>query len=188
MQQLPLFPLKLYLLPGGISQLRIFEPRYTRLVKLAMTTGEGFGLCMIEHEQICRFGTRVVITDFETLDDGFLGITVEAVDKFVITDYQQDNDGLYMANIETFPNWPNASVDFSDNDLVESLKAVFIEYPEHSAHYPAPQFDNISWVCQRWLEVLPLEINQKQWFISRSDHLPAVSFLHSVINETNTDH
>lgn len=181
--QLPLFPLQLYLLPGGISKLRIFEPRYTRLVKLAMASGEGFGLCMKDGDALCHFGTRTIITDFERLSDGLLGITVQAVEKFVINDHWQEEDGLRFGDISPIKNWSPVTMKFADRGIAHSLQALFEEYPEHATHYPEPDFNDTTWVCQRWLELLPLETNQKQWFMSRNDHRAALSFLHNIIDE-----
>ena len=41
--QLGVFPLPIILFPNGITRLRIFEPRYVRLVKQA-AAGDGFAL------------------------------------------------------------------------------------------------------------------------------------------------
>lgn len=183
MMQLPLFPLQLYLLPGGISKLRIFEPRYTRLVKLAMSSGEGFGLCMKEDDTLCHFGTRAIITDFERLPDGILGVTIKGVEKFVINNHWKEKDGLRFGDITVMKNWSPTKIKFADRDISNSLRALFEEYPEHAANYPIPDYNDMTWVCQRWLEILPLEINQKQWFMSRNDHRAALSFLHNVIDE-----
>ncbi|MDV5168285.1 LON peptidase substrate-binding domain-containing protein [Photobacterium rosenbergii] len=181
--QLPLFPLQIYLLPGGISKLRIFEPRYTRLVKLAMGDGNGFGLCMKDEDSLCHFGTRVIITDFEKLPDGLLGITIRGVEKFLINKHWQEDDGLRFGDVTPMSNWTPSEIKFVDRDISNSLKALFEEYPEHAENYPLPDYNDMTWVCQRWLELLPLETNQKQWFMSRNDHRAALSFLHNVIDE-----
>ena len=183
MMQLPLFPMQMYLLPGGISKLRIFEPRYIRLVKLAMACNDGFGLCMKNNETLCHFGTRVIITDFEALPDGLLGITIEGVDKFLINDHWEEEDGLIIGEVTMLENWSKSEIKFVDRDISNSLKTLFREYPEHGEYYQEPDFDDMTWVCQRWLEILPLETNQKQWFMSRSDSRAALSFLHTVIEE-----
>ncbi len=70
--QLGLFPLPLFLLPGGITKLRIFEPRYVRLVKESMANNQGFVLAMKEGDELCPYGTHVDIIDFETLPMGYL--------------------------------------------------------------------------------------------------------------------
>ena len=38
---LPIFPLPVFLLPNGITRLRIFEPKYLKMIKIA-TKGQGF--------------------------------------------------------------------------------------------------------------------------------------------------
>jgi len=38
---LPIFPLPVFLLPGGVTKLRIFEPRYLKMVSTA-SSGQGF--------------------------------------------------------------------------------------------------------------------------------------------------
>ena len=45
MMRLPLFPLNVYLLPGGILPLRLFEPRYLRM--LSLSQAHGFALCLL---------------------------------------------------------------------------------------------------------------------------------------------
>ena len=181
--QLPLFPLQLYLLPGGITKLRIFEPRYIRLVKLAMASGEGFGICMKDDDELCHFGTRVIITDFERLPDDILGITIKGIEKFVINNHWREKDELRFGDVTLMKNWSPTKIKFADRDISNSLRALFEEYPEHAANYPIPDYNDMTWVCQRWLEILPLEINQKQWFMSRNDHRAALSFLHNVIDD-----
>ena len=81
---LPLFPLSAHILPQGRMALRIFEPRYVRMVKNACATQTGFGVCMLNakgdkerNEHIHVVGTHVKVIDFDMLDDGLLGITVE---------------------------------------------------------------------------------------------------------------
>ena len=83
-QQLGLFPLTSNVLPGGRMRLRIFEPRYLRMVKESLSQNSGFILCMLnplgnieKNEHIYKVGTHVHVVDFESLTDGMLGITIE---------------------------------------------------------------------------------------------------------------
>ena len=70
--RLALFPLSVFLLPDGITRLRIFEPRYKRLVSQAMSSGEGFGLCLPkEANSLYNIGTRVEIYNFGQDKSGF---------------------------------------------------------------------------------------------------------------------
>ena len=70
MKQLYLFPLSAHVLPGGKLFLRIFEPRYVRMVKDCCQQGSGFGVCMLSgrdnsasSQKILPVGTHVEIVD-----------------------------------------------------------------------------------------------------------------------------
>ncbi|NOX48950.1 MAG: hypothetical protein GXP16_00200 [Gammaproteobacteria bacterium] len=45
--ELPLFPLRTVLFPGGVIPLRVFEPRYVDMVGRCMRNGHGFGVVLI---------------------------------------------------------------------------------------------------------------------------------------------
>jgi Lon protease-like protein len=82
----PLFPLSAHILPEGRMALRIFEPRYIRMVKDACRLNEGFVICMLnskgqkeDNTHIFPTGTYCKVIDFDVLEDGLLGITVEGL-------------------------------------------------------------------------------------------------------------
>jgi hypothetical protein len=52
------------------------------------------------------WGSRVEITDFETLDDGLLGITVQAQQLVNLTDFYRQPDGLLKARTDIIEHWP----------------------------------------------------------------------------------
>lgn len=180
--QLPLFPADIYLLPNGICKLQIYEQRYLRLVKIATANHYGFGLCMKIDDNFCHFGTRVIIIDFDPLPNGFMSITIQGTEMFLINNHWRDYDHLYIGDTSPVPNWHSKNITDIDQTISDNLKQLFQQYPEHASYYPHPKFDDITWVCQRWLEVLPLEVNQRQWFMSRNDCSAALSFLHTVIS------
>ena len=71
-----------------LHKLRVFEPRYKRLVAESLKSGEGFGLCMLEEDgkTIQPIGTLVHIIDFETLPDGLLGISIPGSKRFKLNE------------------------------------------------------------------------------------------------------
>ena len=80
---IPLFPLNTVLFPDGLLPLRIFEPRYVDMISECLKSGTGFGVCLISDGQetgqaasIYEIGTLANIVDFQTEEDGLLGITV----------------------------------------------------------------------------------------------------------------
>lgn len=182
--ELPLFPLSAHLLPGGIMPLRIFEPRYQRLVTLA--SEHGFVLCMLDPAQpdalrnMLPIGTRVEIIDFDRLEDGLLGITVRGMERMKIGELRQEPDGLRWGEVTSLPTWP-AQEGVEDGWLVEKLREVFGEYPEYGALYQHPRWHDINWVVQRWIEILPMSPQQKQWLIGEPNCIAALTLLEELV-------
>ncbi|MEC8897702.1 MAG: LON peptidase substrate-binding domain-containing protein, partial [Pseudomonadota bacterium] len=80
----PLFPLNSIILPGGRIPLQLFEPRYIDMLTRCLKEDRGFVVVLLregaETEARASFydmGTYVRIIDFQQLDNGLLGITVE---------------------------------------------------------------------------------------------------------------
>ena len=171
--QLPLFPLTAHILPGGRMKLRIFEPRYLRMVKESFEQNNGFGLCMLNPQgnvesngHIFPVGTHVQVIDFEALNDGMLGITIEGGELFNIKSIHTEKNGLRIGEIEWQSPWQAPVCDQEHPALVARLEEVFATYPELDELYPEKHYDDIRWLCGRWLELLPLDPNVKQELIS----------------------
>lgn len=180
--QLPLFPLPVCLLPGGISHLRIFEPRYQRLVTESCQSNRGFGMCMMsESGHILAMGTQAVITDFETLPDGLLGITVKGKQRFSLQQAIQEQDGLYRGEITLLPNWQPVPLQQQDRYLQTTLEDLLADYPRQQASSDNSEMNDISWLCQRWLEILPLTPDEKMPCIQAPDHQPALNLIRTLI-------
>jgi len=154
-------------------RLRIFEPRYLRLVKEALADDVGFILCMLNpqgnierNEHIYSVGTHVNVVDFESLPDGMLGITIEGTSLVKINTISTESDQLRRGVVEFLKPWPNNVAEEAKPSLVARLQEVFKMYPELNALYPEKRYDDIAWLCGRWLELLPLEPGQKQSLIA----------------------
>ncbi|WP_434355272.1 LON peptidase substrate-binding domain-containing protein [Parasalinivibrio latis] len=180
-----LFPLPIFLLPGGITKLRIFEPRYIRLVKESLASQSRFVLAMTEGETICSYGTLVDIIDFETLEDGLLGITIQGRHRVRITSASQQSDKLWVSGLDILSDWAEEKSTGDCEDITNGLRQVFTAYPNHGHQYEATHFDSITWVCQRWLEVLPLANNQRQWFIAQNSVAEAKDFIRHLIYKSD---
>lgn len=187
LQPLVLFPLPSHILPGGKLPLRLFEAGHLQMLKESFIDDRGFGIVMEETTstgtsgRILPVGTRVKVTDFYTLNDGLLGVTVLGLERFCIHEMDTDHTGLRRARVETLPNWPSAHSDFSDQQLVSRLREVFEQYPELNELYPDKQFEDATWLCQRWLELLPMPIYEKQMLIAKQNSEAARQFLRRLI-------
>jgi len=58
---------------------------------------------------------------------------------------------------------------------------VFADYPDYAALYPVPHWDDSNWVAQRWLEVLPIPVAQKQLLLAAEDNKPSMALLKGVL-------
>ncbi len=103
---LPVFPLGIVALPGTIQNLQIFEPRYINMVKDCMENEHGFVIVYQKKHskeddyEISKKGSYVEIIDFNNLPNGLLGITVQSVNKVLIKDLMQLQDGLHVAKTQ----------------------------------------------------------------------------------------
>ena len=183
MTNLPLFPLPVFLLPQGLTRLRIFEPRYLKMVSLAMKD-QGFVIFMENKqgsENVSHTGSWVEIINFDQSDDGLLLIDVRCkslVDIFSIT---QDGDNLHHADISVKEHWPEIALDSVTGKLSASLKKVFNDNTALNALYPLPCFTSGNWVVARWLELLPVELVEKDLFLTQYSFNEAKTFLKNII-------
>ena len=182
--EIPLFPLSAHVLPGGRMSLRIFEPRYVRMVKEACAADTGFGICMLnaqgdkdKNEHIYPIGTYTKVIDFDLLDDGFLGVTVEGHRCFKIESVNTQSDELRIGKCQWIDEWTAQSELHSIAPIDERLIEIFDKYPELKALYKTPKFNDPIWVIYRWLELLPVNAEQKQQFLQQKDCVKALDFL-----------
>ncbi|ABM02833.1 peptidase S16, lon domain protein [Psychromonas ingrahamii 37] len=180
--RLALFPLPVFLLPEGLTRLRIFEPRYKRLVAEAMSTGQGFGLCLPkEGHNLYDIGIRVEIYNFDQDENGFLIIDIKGTDRFTFDDVSSDSDGLRHADVTLIDGWESIQMTPQYEFMLAPLKAVLTSIPLHVEQVNQQGFNNLSWICQRWLEILPVPADKKYWLARQSGPEPTVEFIREVI-------
>ena len=186
--QAPLFPLSSHVLPEGRMALRIFEPRYVRMIKEVCASDGGFVVCMINHAgdksnntHIFPLGTFCKVIDFDVLEDGLLGVTIEGQYCVSIKDIDTEFDGLRVARCEKSSMWRCESDIDALSPMNERLKEVFDKYPEVSSLYDTVKFDDPIWVVNRWLELLPVGAEQKQHFMAQQDCDKVVKYLAQLI-------
>ncbi|WP_417440768.1 LON peptidase substrate-binding domain-containing protein [Idiomarina sp.] len=187
-QQLPLFPLTSHIMPGGRMKLKVFEPRYTRLVKECLQNDSEFVVAMFNNEHattssdyLLPYATTVKIIDFEPRDDGLLGITIEGKSRVRIDEHWSESDKLRFGKIEYLENWPELSLDNAAAKLKTRLEEAFETYPELSELLPNLGYEKLDWVCSRWLEILPLDVYTKQELIRCESCLKAKEYLLDLI-------
>lgn len=186
--KLPLFPLSSHILPAGRMALRIFEPRYVRMIKQACAQDSEFVICMLDNTEdsqrsnkILPVGTSCKVVDFDLLPDGLLGVTVEGQYCVSISETEVEPDGLRMGECTVKPDW-TSNVDLEQlHPIDKRLKEIFERYPEVSSLYTHTHFDDPVWVIQRWIELLPVGAEQKQEFIAKANCQAVLRYLSQMI-------
>jgi len=157
-----LFPLNTVLFPGGPLPLRIFEPRYLRMVSECLKHDRPFGVCLIAEGEEAgepsvphEHGTLAWIEDWDQLQDGHLGITARGGERFVIRQTQVEQDKLITARVEILgEESPASGVDEAYQPLVTILQQAL---PQAGALYEdmQPRWQDPNWVAYRLAELLP---------------------------------
>lgn len=189
MSEVMLFPLSSVVLPEGKMRLRIFEPRYKRLVVEALKKDGTFGICLFDSSkaesggELSTVGTLAKIIDFEHLDDGLLGISVTGLSKFRISSVRVEFDGLRFARTEAIPNWDVLNIEKEDEPLSHYLGQVYKQFPDLGDMYEQKFFDDASWVSQRWLEILPLHKQQFDDLTLQYDCKATMTFIKNALEK-----
>ena len=81
--ELGLFPLGIVVLPGELTHLHIFEPRYRELVGECIEQDAPFGILLTDDEGLREVGTRVHVAEVvERFDDGRFVVVVRGGERF----------------------------------------------------------------------------------------------------------
>ncbi|PSV39981.1 LON peptidase substrate-binding domain-containing protein [Photobacterium sp. GB-210] len=195
MKKIPLFPYANHILPDGRTQLKIAQARHIRMVKEALISKKGFVMAMIDNERehseikdVPALSTHVKIIDFNRLEGDLLGITVEGIDLLKIEQIKIEDDKLLVAECTPVSTWAPSKTTTSNQCLAQRLKQLYSSQPEMESLYPTPLFDDMTWVCQRWLEVLPIEVKYKQMLIHQKTPNLAIRFLIKLLQDKNLNH
>ncbi|OBP15798.1 peptidase S16 [Rheinheimera sp. SA_1] len=182
--EVALFPLSQVVLPHGRMKLRVFEPRYIRLVREACTGKRPFVSALLNPyvaqthpDRIFPVATLVQVTDFTQLDDGLLGITIEGIRRVELTERWQEQDGLHVAAANPLPDWTDCLFLPEHQQLSQELKTVFAQNPQLETLYPTPQWQNSSWLAQRWIEILTMQPPLKYQLMAADNAVPALDAL-----------
>ncbi|UTM56394.1 LON peptidase substrate-binding domain-containing protein [Photobacterium sp. CCB-ST2H9] len=186
MPEIALFPSASHVLPEGKLEITIAEQRYQRMLKESVEGQRDFAMCMRSEEEdnedesitrIPAIATKVNVVDFNALENGLLSIVVEGKTKIRILSVKHESDHLLIAEYLPFKAWPPVPVSGKHECLIEKLKLFFATMPEIGALYQNGEYDNLSWVCQRWIECLPLEVHYKQLLIAQDSPALTARFL-----------
>ncbi len=186
--RIPLFPLNTVLFPGGTLTLRIFEPRYLRMVSDCLANQRPFGVCLIrsgrEVGSIAEpfgIGTLAHIVDWEQRQDGLLGITARGDRRFSIGQTEADAQQLLHADVTLLE--PDAATPLAPEfrPLAELLQRIHDQLGSTGLAKPEPMRDDAGWVGCRLAELLPLPLRDKQRLLEVGDPSERLRLLHQLL-------
>jgi len=199
-QQIPLFPLRVVMFPGGRLNLQIFERRYIDLVTHCMRTSSGFGICLLKegeeviqegtNQTIHRTGTYSNIIDWDQLENGLLGITVEGSAKFSIEDCWQSDSGVLQGNVQfnETDNVGRETIPLDDQytalaDLLQNLES----HPLVEQKKLIIDYNNLWDLGWRLSELIPIEIEQKQQLLEIDDPWERIQSIEQLVSDLAND-
>jgi uncharacterized protein len=182
--ELPLFPLKGVLFPGGLLGLKVFEARYLDLVSTCLREQRPFGVVALRHGSEARGGPRETI-EFETLGTmvelmevdsarpGILDVRCRGTHRFQVLQSRQQADGLWLARVAAVADDDDSAPTAALAETVRGLAGAMEALQAQGAQpFLKPyRFESASWVANRWCEILPLSMAAKQKLMALPDAL-----------------
>jgi len=167
-EQVALFPLNVVLFPGGLLPLRIFEPRYLRMVSECLRNDRPFAVAAIKDgpevggvASTAATGTLARIVDWQQEDDGLLGLLCEGEQVFSLLEVSVEHDQLLRAEVVRRPLAAPQAIPADLSWMAELLEDVLhrMEPPFERLALADPSADH---VAARLIELLPLSLAEKQ--------------------------
>jgi len=183
----PLFPLRTVLFPGGPLPLRIFESRYIDMISQCMKSDSPFGVLLIREGSEAglatthEVGTLATITDWYQGSDGLLGVTAVGGSRFRLLSGRQQANGLNIGNIDVIPPEPMMTLPDEYASLRKILEGVLDDLGRLYESLER-RFDDAVWVTYRLVEILPIELAEKQQFLESSDTLARLKLIDELLN------
>ena len=171
-QQIAIFPLNVVLFPQGQLALRIFEPRYLRMVSECVQSQTGFGVCLITKgkeagaAEVVRVGTTALISDWQQLPRNMLGIRAFGQQRFKVLSSWIEPDGLRQASVEWLPTTATVEYPAGYAPMQRFLQSWMDKTKES---YTEALLQDAEWVSMRLAERLPIKLSAKQKLLEMND-------------------
>lgn len=200
MSALPLFPLSTVLFPGGQLSLQVFEVRYLDMIRQCINNTTSFGVVTLtsgseirlpgKTETFSQIGTLVNIVEWSSPRPGLLNVVCEGTKRFRIYTIEQQRHGLWMAEyLDMLDNdkeiaIPGELIDTSTSleNLLYTMKMQGLGESELTV-VPPYRLNDCGWVANRWAELLPLSLSQKQNLLALDNPLLRLELIQDALAE-----
>lgn len=174
---IPLFPLKLILLPYEKLPLHIFEPRYKRMVSNALNFGETFGIVLRDQNEIHSIGCSVEITKvFKKYPNGEYDLMVQGKELFKILKTNRKKDTIF-GKINYF-NPPTPIVDENLAKLQDLYLKILIRFGKDINIEKHLDFN----VSYQFIKKIQLPLRLKKKILDIHDEYKRVDLIQTIFN------
>lgn len=130
-------------------------------------------------------GTLARISDWYQGSDGLLGVTALGEQRFRLLGAERLADGLNVGEIELLPNEQPMPLPAEYQGMAEILAGVLDDlgrlYESLERHY-----DDATWLTYRFVEILPLDLEQKQQCLEDSDPIERLRLVRELLDSVRT--
>ncbi len=167
-EELPLFPLRAVLFPGGLLNLKVFEARYVDLMTTCLREQQSFGVVALRSgHDVHRPGNPIsfeavgALAELINIDSdrpGILQVSCRGGARFRVLTSRQRADGLWLAHTERVDSDEARAPTATQTATVRGLaEAIATMKGQGLAPFLEPyRFDDAGWVANRWCEILPI--------------------------------
>jgi Lon protease-like protein len=152
-----------------------------------MKSDSQFGVLLIRqgHETglatTYEVGTLAKITDFYQGSDGLLGITALGGQRFRLISSERQHDGLNVGEVELIE--PEASLPLPDEFLaLPAMLANVLDDLGRLYEMQDRQYENAVWVTYRFVEILPIDLAQKQLSLESNDTVARLMLVEEILD------
>jgi Lon protease-like protein len=200
--KLSLFPLNTVLFPGGVLSLRVFETRYTDMVRRCMKESTPFGVVLIKAGKEASgpaepelIGCTARIIGWDMNEPGILNITCLGEKRFRIESSERAADKLLVGEVQWLGE--SASIPLPReratcsllltgiiNDLDGEVDKLPADQQALKRRFAKPyQLTDSAWVANRLIEVLPIPAKAKQKLLELDDAAARIELVHTYLKQ-----
>ena len=178
--ELPLFPLKTVLFPGGVLPLKVFEQRYIGMAKACLKDERPFGVCLITQgaevahgnpvaPEFAPVGTLATIASWDMPQPASCTSRPPAASASRCARTTCAPDGLLVARVTRDPRRARGRCSPTPSRRSSRCSSCSRSASARASFPRAHAFDDASWVGYRLAELLPLPLSIKQGMLEIND-------------------
>jgi len=190
--QIPLFPLRTVLYPGGPLPLRIFETRYLDMISRCLKSETPFGVLLIREgaesgpATTYSTGTLANITDWYQGSDGLLGVTAIGDRRFRLLSSERQADGLNVGDVEILEAEPVVELPAEFQPMAQILAGVLGNLGKLYESLDK-RYEDAGWVSYRFAEILPISVEEKQRYLEIENPVERLRRVRRVLKQVSGD-